>query len=261
MSVLAAVVIVARPADAGKRLCDRLIERGHRAVWWPAFDIEAAPDMAAARAALARLSDHDLAIFVSPNAVRSVKSLLNDAWPANTLIGAVGASTRAAIETELQPGDAAMLIGPDEDDESGSEAFWRAWLASGRSAQRVLLLRAEDGRNWLSERFVESGAEVDAIAVYSRRPHRLSAGDLAQLGEWVTAGEHPTTVFSSSEAIATLDQQVGAGARAWLRTGTAIASHARIAHGLKTAGYTRVVNATFDDDSVIATLESIGSSP
>ncbi len=253
------VVIVTRPASAGKRLYDRVVERGLRAVWWPAFDIGAARDVAAAHAALAQLANYDLAIFVSPNAVRAVQPLLDGTWPARTMIGAVGASTRAAIETEVKPDASATLIAPDDEGESGSEAFWRAWQASARRAQRVLLLRAEDGRNWLSERFAESGAVVDAIAVYSRRPHRLSAGDLTQLHEWIAADVSPAIIFSSSEAMAALDQQVGAAGRAWLRTGTAIASHARIAQQLMADGYTRVMRATFDDDSIIAKLELIRS--
>jgi uroporphyrinogen-III synthase len=95
------VVIVTRPASSGKRLFDRVVHAGHRALWWPAFDIEAAPDIDRARQTLARLSDYDLAVFVSANAVRAAHSLLSDAWPQGTVIGAVGASTRAAIEAEL----------------------------------------------------------------------------------------------------------------------------------------------------------------
>ncbi len=254
---MAAVVIVTRPSDSGRRLCGRLVDLGHRAVWWPAFDIGDAPDTALADAVIARLAEYDLAVFVSATAVRSVKFLMRDKWPASTLIGAVGAATRAAIEAELRPDLA--VIAPDADDESGSESFWATWQASGRSARRVLLLRAEAGRDWLGERFAESGADVNAIAVYSRRPRAMSADDRTQLNEWATQREVPIIVFSSSEAIAALDQQAGPESQRWLRSGTAIAGHPRIAHRLLAEGYSRVVNATFDDDSIIAKLESIGS--
>ena len=81
------LVIVTRPASAGQRLFERLLERGHRAWWWPAFDIGAAPDAQRARATLARLADYDLAIFVSANAVRAAQPLLSGAWPSGTMIG------------------------------------------------------------------------------------------------------------------------------------------------------------------------------
>lgn len=255
------VVIVTRPASAGKRLFDRVIEQGHRALWWPAFDIGAAPDVERARETLARLAEYNLAIFVSVHAVRAARPLLNVTWPPGTMIGAVGASTRAAIEAELQPAPSLVVMAQDEDQQSGSEAFWGAWQASARRARRVLILRAEDGRNWISERFAEHGAQVDTVAVYSRRLHRMSAAERQQLQHWITADERPAIIFSSTEAVASLDQQVDVAGQAWLRTGTAIACHPRIAEQLSSNGYARVVNATFDEDSIIAKLKSVGIEP
>ena len=251
------VVIVTRPASSGERLFDRVVKRGYVALWWPAFDIGAAPDVGRARAALGRLADYQLAIFVSAHAVRGARMLREGAWPAGTLIGAVGAATRAAIESELQPDPSLVVTTPEDDQQSGSEAFWRSWRATGHRARRVLILRAEDGRPWLGERFSENGAEVDPVAVYTRHPHSPAPGELQQLQRWIADDKRPAIIFSSSEAVEVLDQQVDAPARAWLRTGTAIACHPRIAEQLLSKGYKRVVDATFDDDSIIAKLESI----
>lgn len=255
------VVIVTRPASSGQRLFERIVQRGQQALWWPAFDIDAAPDIAVARETLARLADYELAIFVSANAVRATLPLLTGAWPPTTMIGAVGMSTRAAIDTELKPAAGLVMMAPDEDQQSGSEAFWHAWQASGRRARRMLILRAEEGRNWLIERFAEQGAEVDAVAVYSRRVYRLSAGEQQRLQRWIVEGARPLIIFSSTEAVVALDQQTDSAGQAWLRTGTAIACHPRIAQQLMSNGYSRVVNATFDDDVIIAKLESIGINP
>ncbi|MEP6607513.1 MAG: uroporphyrinogen-III synthase [Burkholderiaceae bacterium] len=251
------VVIVTRPANAGQRLFDRVAERGHQAVWWPAFDIGTAPDAEAARVALSRLSHYQLAIFVSASAVSATRALLNTEWPTRTVIGAVGESTRVAIETELQPVADATVIAPGDGGESGSEAFWRAWQAGAHRARRVLLLRAEEGRNWLADRFRETGAEVDAIAVYARRPRNLSAEERSELQRLIADRKLAVAVFSSTEAVAALDAQVGAAGQDWLRAGTAIACHPRIADRLTSNGYSRVLDTTFDDDSIIAKLESI----
>lgn len=253
------VVIVTRPASSGKRLFNRISNGGHHALWWPAFDIGAAPDVERARATLARISEYDLAIFVSANAVRATRQLMEGAWPTGTVIGAVGAATHFAIALELQPEHGCVVTVPDDEQQTGSEAFWHAWQASARRAQRVLVVRAEHGRNWLSERFLEQGSAVDAVAVYSRRPHRVSEADVQQLRLWITAGERPAIVFSSTESVVALDQQVDTTIRAWLRTGTAIACHPRIAGQLSSNGYARVMNATFDDDTIIAKLESIAT--
>lgn len=249
------VVIVTRPGPGGKRLTDLITARGHQADWWPAFDLTAAPDVPAARAALARLAEYQLAVFVSAHAVGATGALLAGKWPRTTMIGVVGAATRAAVQAELRPGQS-TVISPINDGESGSEAFWDAWIASGHEARRVLLLRAQDGRSWLSERFAASGAAVDVIAVYTRRAHHLSADALERRSNDATP---MTIVFTSTEAIAALDQQSGAVRRAWLRTATAVACHPRIAQQLTAAGYSRVVNASFDDDSIIRRLESISA--
>src|SRR5215203_4601970 len=147
---MASVVIVTRPARAGRRLGNRIVQSGFEAVWWPAFSIGPAPDVPAARAALARVADYQLAIFVSVHAVDATRELLAGPWPTQTMIGAIGRSTRMAVEAELKP-PPTSLIAPLDDDETGSEAFWRAWqarLPTPRSVQRVLLLRAEERGTW-----------------------------------------------------------------------------------------------------------------
>jgi uroporphyrinogen-III synthase len=255
------LVIVTRPASAGRRLFERLLRQGYRTHWWAAFDIGDAPDPPHARAVLARLSDYDLAIFVSATAVHAAQSLMSGAWPSGTMIGAVGASTLAAVEAELKPPEKAVISATEEDQQSGSEAFWSAWLATKRRADRVLLVRAQDGRNWLNERFAEQGAQVDTVAVYSRVLRRPSAQELQNLKAWIASGEEPAIVFSSSEGVTALDQQVDSAAQAWLRSGIAIACHPRIGDKLLSNGYARVLNATFDDDSIVAQLESIGVEP
>jgi uroporphyrinogen-III synthase len=251
------IVIVTRPAATGERLFRKLQDRGHRAMWWPAFEIGPAPDPTAVRDRLARLDRYDLAIFVSPNAVHAVGAVLDGEWPATTTVGAVGRATRAAVESELAVA-AASVLAPD-DEEGGSEAFWAAWVASGRRAGRVLVLRAEDGREWLGERFVQSGSTVDQLAVYSRRACGLAPEAARELVACMTSGETPVTVFSSSEAVNALDAQIQSidGGAAYLRSGIALATHPRIAERLRSAGYARVFDTLAADDAVIAKLESL----
>lgn len=254
---MAMIVIVTRPAAAGERLFRNLQDRGHRAMWWPAFEIGPAPDPTAVRARLARLDHYDLAIFVSPNAVHAVGPVLGREWPPATTVGAVGRATRAAVESELAV-PAASVLAPDDDD-GGSEAFWAAWVASGRRASRVLVLRAEDGREWLGERFVQSGSTVDQLAVYSRRTRLMAPEAARELVGCMTSGETPVTIFSSSEAVTAVDAQIQSidGGAAYLRNGIALATHSRIAERLRAAGYSRVFDTVAADDAVIAKLESL----
>lgn len=234
----------------------RLQQAGRDAVWWPAFELGAAPDPSRARATLGALADFDLAIFVSPAAVQAVADLRDAPWPRDTMIGAVGAATEAAVHRHLKLPDDASVIAP-ADHGSGSEAFWAAWIQQARAAHRVLILRAQHGREWLGEQFGSTGAQVEMLPVYTRTEHTLDGAGLTRLRRWVDADARVVTVFSSSEAVDALDRQlvVPSGAPAWLRRGVAVATHERVAEKLLAAGYTRVELSAPDDDALMARLE------
>jgi uroporphyrinogen-III synthase len=251
------VVIVTRPAAAGERLHGRLIASGWDAVWCPAFDLGAAPDAGAASTVLQALQRFDLVVFVSPNAVRASLPLVEQPWPTQVAIGAVGEATAAAVRAELALAPGTALIAP-AGDAAGSEAFWAAWLDSGKSARRVLILRAQHGREWLAERFSAAGAEVEVLPVYTRVDHRLDAA-AGTLMQQAMAEQRPSVgVFSSSEAVDALDRQLSVqdGAAQWLRHGCALATHERIRERLLDAGYKRVEMTAADDEAVVARLES-----
>jgi len=237
-------------------LLRRLQQAGRDAVWWPAFELGAAPDPSRARATLGALADFDLAIFVSPAAVQAVADLRDAPWPRDTMIGAVGAATEAAVHRHLKLPDDASVIAP-ADHGSGSEAFWAAWIQQARAAHRVLILRAQHGREWLGEQFGSTGAQVEMLPVYTRTEHTLDGAGLTRLRRWVDADARVVTVFSSSEAVDALDRQlvVPSGAPAWLRRGVAVATHERVAEKLLAAGYTRVELSAPDDDALMARLE------
>lgn len=249
--------VVTRPAEAGQALSESLASLGVDVRWLPAFDLGPAPDPALAAATLARLADYDLALFVSPAAVRAAAQVLGDrAWPAGTAIGAVGRGTRDAVTTHLRvegkggptiiaPAVAADGDGSDGDPASGSEAYWQAQrahsAAGGLRPQRVLILRAGQGRDWLQARFAQDGAAVTPLAVYSRRARGWSVDDATWVGARV-GGPPPVVVFTSSEAVESLcaaadTADAGGAARRWLQRGRALAQHPRIVARLQAAGF------------------------
>lgn len=260
--------LITRPAAAGQALTAALVNTARDAYWLPAFEIGAAPDAEAARSRLARLVDVDLAIFVSPAAVRETHRLLGTAaWPSNTLIGAVGAATADVARELLSRPDGLPLtviapepavdagaerpidVAADEADPgSGSEAFWvalEAWRERARQAgtdrplRRALLLRAAHGRDWLIDRLRGRGIEVEPVAVYARCARPWDERDRA----WITQridGPPPLLVVTSSEAVDALidaSMQVLPSALPWLRRGRALALHPRIVERLKDAGF------------------------
>lgn len=265
----AAPWIVTRPAAAGAALTAALVDAGHEARWLPAFDLGPAPDPALARATLDGLAGFDLALFVSPAAVRATGQLLGErTWPLGTMIGAVGSGTRDAVRTHLRGADRVTLIAPsdagidagDGEGQSGSEAFWGALAARQQSTdtwpQRALLLRAEQGRDWLRDRLAEVGAEVVTLAVYARCVRPWTAQDSA----WIAArlaGPAPVLVITSSEAVDSLcaaaqAHPAAAAVTRWLQRGRALALHPRIVARLQAAGFTDVACVPCDIDALQA---------
>lgn len=260
-------IVVTRPGAAGSALVADLVAHGAAAVAAPAFTLGPPPDEAATASVLARLSAFDLAVFVSPAAARAVAQRLSGAWPAHTAIGAVGAATAETIDRLIEGARSAPHVVPDVDTEdAGSEAFWVALVRAGlvpaaagsgdatgaapapeparAAARRVLLLRAETGRDWLSDRLAAAGVQVEAQAVYTRRPNVPDALALAAMRTWCEGARRAVLVVTSSEAIDVVEARWGAqrevattGVRAWLRAGLVLAAHRRVAERARTAGY------------------------
>jgi uroporphyrinogen-III synthase len=241
-------VIVTRPEAAGDRLAAALRERGFDALWLPAFDLGPAPDPRSVERVLAHLEKYDLVVFVSPAAVRAAVALCPAEWPAAIVIGAVGAATAGALRDEMPAAAAARIVAPPDPGEdsdaqpsSGSEALWSALEAAGVRPRRVLLLRAEGGRDWLLERWRAAGVDATPLAVYARRAHRPTSAQT----RWLDAhADRPAvaSVITSSEAVDTLMDHLRAwpGLLAAARMGPALASHPRIASRLREAGFADV---------------------
>jgi uroporphyrinogen-III synthase len=136
--------------------------------------------------------------------------------------------------------------GEGADEAPGSEALWPLLNALQPAPRRVLILRAEQGREWLGERLREAGAEVSVLAVYRRSARPWTA--YATASELSAALAHaPTLVVTSSEAAQVVRQQIDAIAPAARETVRLITMHPRIAAALTAAGFAQVrVTPTLD---------------
>lgn len=233
---------VTKPGEAGAALAAALRAAGAPALHLPAFEIEPPADVAAVRARLAGLDHFDLAIFVSPAAVRAARDLLSGTWPAPTRIAAVGAGTAQVVHEALALPAQAQVIAPaaqGADEAPGSEALWPLLNMLRPAPRRVLILRAEQGREWLGERLREAGAEVSVLAVYRRSARPWTA--YATATELAAAlARAPTIVVTSSEAAHVLRQQIHAIAPAALQAVRLVTMHPRIAAALTAVGFAQV---------------------
>ena len=166
-------ILVTRPRAQAQRLARLIEEAGGRAHLFPAIEIE---DVAPP-AALARLHEFDLAIFVSPTAVAKAMPQVR-AWPRALRVAAVGSGTRR----ELEKRGIADVISPASG--ADSEALLATPALGDVAGRRIAILRGDGGRALLGETFVARGAQVEYITCYRRlvpKPpaHSWKPGELA----------------------------------------------------------------------------------
>jgi uroporphyrinogen-III synthase len=247
-------VLVTRPAAQAGPWVERLRERGLFAEALPLIEIAPPADAAALRSAWAGLATCRLVVFVSANAVLHffAERPAGLAWPEGSEAGAPGSGTAAALREAGVP--AAAIVTPAADAaQFDSESLWARLQRRDWRGARVLVVRGDGGRDWLAERLVAAGAQVDTVSAY-RRLVPVFAGAARDRLDAAIADADAVWLFSSSEAIANLEQAAGAGR--W-RAARAVATHPRIAARAKSLGFGVVVEAAPGLDAVIACIQSI----
>lgn len=226
-------VLVTRPAAVAAPLAERIERAGGRAIVFPAIEIAALPRPAA----LDRLADFALAIFVSPTAVERALAMVGR-WPGALPVAAVGEGTRRALERSGIGGVLAPREGAD------SEALLALPELARYCGARVLIVRGAGGRELLAQSLAERGCEVELAECYRRMPPTADPRPL--LAAWADAKVHAVTVFSR-EALDNLTAIVG---EARLRETPLFVSHERIAEHAARRGLRAIVAGPGDDAMV-----------
>jgi uroporphyrinogen-III synthase len=252
-------VVVTRPAAEAADWVSGLRAAGFDPVSLPLISIGPAADKDAIREAWKRLPAYRAAMFVSANAVRGFFG----ARPAHATFTprawATGGGTHAALVAAGVP-SAQVDAPPADSARFDSEALWEVVRGQVNTGDRVLLVRGGRpgdaqavGRDWLEERLIENGALPDALLAYVRARPELSVADQAVASESLRDGS--VWVFSSSQAIANLLAVLPGADTSQAR---AVATHPRIAHAAREAGFAVVRVSRPPIRAVIADLESLG---
>lgn len=233
-------------------------------------DASAVTPTAAAPTAAAPLAPRAL-MFVSPAAVEGFFRLRPEGcvWPRDTLAAAPGPGTAHVL---LQSGAAAGLraehiVSPAADAEQfDSENLWPLLAPLDWRGRRVGIVSGGDasgarGRTWLSERWREAGASVDAVQAYQRGPGHWTAQQADQARQALNQPE-TTWLLSSSQALDfLLDHHLpGLGLAHWQPERAAelrlLCTHPRIAEHALRRGVKSVQRCTPTLESVVQARRS-----
>ena len=251
-------VIVTRPAAEAAQWLAALSSRGFEAIALPLIEIRAAGDQAPLADAWSQMASasYSAVMFVSANAVRGFFAARPAAVAFTPRAWATGAGTRDAL---LAAGVAAIDSPPADAAQFDSEALWQVVGAQCVRGDRVLIVRGGDagegiaGRDWLAQQLVAQGVQVDQVLAYVRACPSLTQPQIELAS--AAANDGAVWLFSSSQAIANL--RVCLPHRQW-RDARAIATHPRIAHAARDAGFGVVCVSRPTVDAVTAALESLG---
>jgi uroporphyrinogen-III synthase len=261
-------LIVTRPEAQAVAWVQALQRLGVDAQALPLIAIAPPLDPQPVRAAWRVLPAADLVMFVSANAVEQFFALRppDSVWPARTLAGSTGPGTSAALREAAVPPDA--LAQPAEGERAESESLWNVLRERAWRGRRVLIVRGEDGRDWLADRLREAGAEVAFVAAYRRHVPEPDAKGAALLQAAVGQPSAHAWLFSSSEAVgylATLFASLGHAQPDQASLGpdwssaTALATHPRIAQAAQAAGFGRVALVEPTPEGVASTWVTLQS--
>ncbi|WP_275100076.1 uroporphyrinogen-III synthase [Sedimenticola hydrogenitrophicus] len=156
-------VLVTRAAHQAATLCRLIRARDGVPLRFPTVEIRDPEEPERVSAQLARLSDYDIAIFISPNAVLwGIKLAPQQQLPAAVALAAVGRRTAQTLAESGYPVD----VVPDSSFDS--EGLLETPELKEVAGKRILILRGNGGRELLGEALVERGAMVDYAEVYQR---------------------------------------------------------------------------------------------
>ena len=197
-------LLLTRPAEESQALALTLAEEGIFSSSLPLLDIQPLPVSEENRSIIYNLAAYCAVIVVSKPAARLGLELVDEVWPQPPMQDwfAVGAATAQILDDY-----GLRVFYPEQGDDSEAlVALPQLQAAISGYDPKVLIMRGEDGREWLAEQLREQGVAVDYLPLYRRSLPQYPAFVLPQR---VEAERLNGLVVSSGQGFEHLRQLAG----------------------------------------------------
>ncbi|MCM0036238.1 MAG: uroporphyrinogen-III synthase [Burkholderiaceae bacterium] len=220
--------ILTRPAGRNTFVMNGLLRRGWCVKECPALEIR---EVLTDAIEVPRPESFDLIVFVSRAAVTGYQSQLSQddtfVWPPSTLTACMGPVTAASIRRAF--GESLSVLHPEAERAQDSEALWPLLVALKQPLEKVLIVRGQDGREWLSQRLQLLGSSVTLYQAYTRQvalwPQALSEHFLALQ----QAGALPSWLLTSSHGVEAVFKNLQKlGLTDWFTRSSFVLTHERL---------------------------------
>ncbi len=257
-NVLEAVpVVITRPAKQATTLAARVSEF-RTVVVFPLLEIAPLADTSGLEEVLRNIDQYALVVFVSPNAIDAVFTYIAR-WPRQVAIGIVGQGSRNALAEYGVTAQTATIYAPAELQKSDSEGLLEFLPLDTLAGQRVLIVRGQHGRDFLTQTLHKHAIAVHHVTAYLRLVPELTQVRQEQLQAFLT-GKFDF-VLTSSEALRNLLDMVrryaGEQGVVKMQHQRIIATHNRISDIARSLGFSDVILCGTGDEQIIATLQSL----
>jgi len=250
-------VVVTRPLAQAGAFAARVADIGRAPVIFPLLDIAPVADSAALQGMLSVLDRYALAVFVSPNAIDAVFPFI-PAWPREVAIGIVGEGSRLALQRHGIDDGNTTIYAPRHRERMDSEELFKVLNLERLHGRRVLIVRAQNGRELLTDMLRAKRIEVDHVTAYQRLLPCIDAARAEQLRRLIDADSD--WIITSSEALRNLlnitAETLGSDYVVKLQRNAIIVSHQRIAETAQSLAFSHVTMAGSGDEQLIAALQS-----
>jgi uroporphyrinogen-III synthase len=236
-------IVVTRPREQATDLVHRIEQLGGQPLLFPLLEIAAVSDDRVLRGQMSRLKQADLAIFISPNAVRYGMAAIraSGAVPAALKIASVGqGSAKALRELGIE-----HIIAPTG--RFDSESLLMLPELQNVAGKRVMIFRGDGGRELLGDTLRERGAQVEYVTCYLRSKPAVDVNALLNILP------HAMTV-TSSEALNHLRDLLNEAQRQIVYATTLFVPHQRIAEAARQLGWQQVIVTESGDDGMMSGL-------
>jgi uroporphyrinogen-III synthase len=192
-------VLVTRPLKQADNLCDLIEASNGQAIRFPTIEILPPDNSESVHQKLGELSNFDMGIFISRNAV--LKTIQHPAFNMIQLQGltlfAIGAGTAEQL-SEFGIVHVAYVEGKSSSEELLEKEELQTKCVANKN---IIIFRGRGGREYLAETLKSRGAKVDYIEVYIRNCPNYDRSVLEQI--WLDGGPD-IIVVTSSEALQNL---------------------------------------------------------
>lgn len=235
-------LLLTRPAGEVEELSAQLAEHGIFSSSLPLLEIQPFDETPEQRARILELDRYQAVIVVSKPAARLGCALIDRYWPqppAGLKWFAVGEATAAVLDDYLEPHGMQAIHPYEGSDSEALLALPELQQALKHDEPRVLIIRADQGREFMGQYLRERGVQVDYLPLYRRLLPVYPEGTLTRL---IHEQNINAIVISSGQGLSNL---ITLAADAWpeiARTLTLFVPSARVMEHARTAGATRIIN-------------------